>query len=77
MKLIGRLLGLKTQAIEAPDTGIEDMHLLDILRRLGEDGLCPVCAQPTERPGRLCWYCDDEPDDDGSDNFFIDFGGEG
>lgn len=25
---------------------------------------CPVCEGPTSKPGRLCWYCDDEPDDE-------------
>lgn len=25
--------------------------------------LCPVCGDETSRPGRLCFYCDDEPEE--------------
>lgn len=31
--------------------------------READDAKCPVCEQETEKPGQLCWYCDDEPED--------------
>ena len=73
-----------TRAIEDPNEvqpeDIRVLELADILARLRGDDIdkCPGCDGPTSAPGRLCWYCDDEPDDeDDTANFEFDFGGEG